>query len=83
LVFWGEKTGEFKISRLEKFGGDIIYTNVDKLIEDYKNGDLFPLDLKNGLADWLIEKLKPAREYFERPEAQKGLEKMKEFLAKK
>jgi tyrosyl-tRNA synthetase len=80
LVFWGEKNGYFKISRPEKFGGDIEYTNVDRLIEDYKNGDLFPLDLKNSLADWLIEKLKPAREYFERPEAKAGLKKMKEFL---
>lgn len=33
LVFWGEKTGEFKISRPEKFGGDLIYTDVEKLIE--------------------------------------------------
>jgi tyrosyl-tRNA synthetase len=83
LVFWGEKTGNFKISRPEKFGGDIIYTNVDKLIEDYKNGVLFPLDLKNGLADWIIEKLTPARKHFEQKEAKEGLEKMKEFLIKK
>lgn len=82
LVFWGEKTGNFKISRPEKFGGDIIYTDVDKLVEDYKNEKLYPLDLKNGLADWLIEKLRPAREYFEQPKAKEGLEKMKEFLKK-
>lgn len=81
MVFWGEKTGEFKISRMEKFGGDIIYTNVDKLIDDYKTGILFPLDLKNGLADWLIEKLEPARKYFQRPDAKVGLEKMKQLLA--
>lgn len=81
LVFWGEKTGEFKISRLEKFGGDIAYTKMETLIADYKSGTLFPLDLKNGLADWLIEKLKPARDYFERPEAKIGLEKMKQLLA--
>ena len=80
LVFWGEKTGEFKISRPEKFGGDIVYTDVDELINDYKTGKLFPLDLKNGLADWLIEKLEPARKYFERPEAKNGLEKMKQLL---
>jgi len=83
LVFWGEKTGNFKIFRPEKFGGDIVYTEVDKLIEDYKSGKLFPLDLKNGLADWLIEKLEPARKHFEKPEVKEGLEKMKEFLAKK
>ena len=82
LVFWGEKTGNFKIGRLEKFGGDIVYTEVDKLIEDYKNGILFPLDLKNGLADWIIEKLEPARKHFEQKEAREGLEKMREFLGK-
>jgi len=83
LIFWGEKTGNFKISRPEKFGGDIIYTEVDQLIEDYKSGKLFPLDLKNGLADWLIEKLEPARKHFEKPEVKIGLEKMRELLAKK
>ena len=81
-MFCGEKTGNFKISRPEKFGGDIIYTDVDKLVEDYKNEKLYPLDLKNGLADWLIEKLRPAREYFEQPKAKEGLEIMKEFLKK-
>jgi len=81
LIFWGEKKGEFKISRPEKFGGDLVYTEVDKLIEDYKSGELFPLDLKNGLADWLIEKLAPARKHFEEvKEAREGLEKMKGFL---
>ena len=83
LVFWGEKTGNFKISRPEKFGGDIVYTDVDQLIEDYKNEKLYPLDLKNGLADWIIEKLEPARKHFENPKAKEGLDKMKEFLEKK
>ena len=80
LVFWGEKTGNFKISRPEKFGGEIIYTEVGQLVEDYKSGKLFPLDLKNGLADWLIEKLEPARKHFESGIAKEGLEKMKGFL---
>lgn len=83
LVFWGENEGIFKIKRPEKFGGDIVYTKIGDLIDDYKNEKLFPLDLKNGLADWIIEKLEPARKHFELPEAKKGLEKMKEFLVKK
>lgn len=83
LVFWGEKTGEFKISRPERYGGDVVYTEIDKLIADYKSEKLYPVDLKNGLAEWLIEKLAPARKYFEKPEAKEGLEKMREFLAKK
>jgi len=83
LVFWGEKKGNFRISRLEKFGGDIVYTDVNQLIEDYKNEKLYPLDLKNGLADWIIEKLEPARKHFEKPKAKEGLNKMKEFLENK
>jgi len=83
LVFWGEKTGEFKISRPERYGGDVVYTEIDKLIADYKSEKLYPMDLKNGLAEWLIEKLAPARKYFEKPEAKENLEKMREFLAKK
>ncbi len=82
LVFWGEKTGNFEIKRLEKFGGNIIYTKVDDLINDYKNGKLFPLDLKNGLTDWIIEKLEPARKHFENSEAKEGLAKMKKIWKK-
>jgi tyrosyl-tRNA synthetase len=83
LVFWGEKEGRFEIKRPEKFGGNIVYTKVNDLIEDYKSEKLFPLDLKNGLADWLIEKLEPARKHFESGKAKEGLEKMKDFLETK
>jgi len=83
LVFWGEKEGYFEINRPEKFGGKLVYKKVDDLIKDYESGDLFPLDLKNGLADWLIEKLEPARKHFEGAKAKEGLKKMKEFLNKK
>ncbi len=82
LVFWGEKMGEFKISRPERFGGNVVYNKVDDLIEDYKTEKLFPLDLKNALAEWLIEKLEPARKHFENSEAKEGLEKMRELLNK-
>lgn len=83
LVFWGEEKGRFEIKRPEKFGGDLVYTEVNKLVEDYRSGELFPLDLKNGLADWLIEKLEPARKHFEEAKAKEGLRRMKEFLNKK
>ncbi|HAX96249.1 MAG TPA: tyrosine--tRNA ligase [Prolixibacteraceae bacterium] len=82
LVFWGEDTGEFIVKRPEKFGGDLNYTNYTKLVDDYQSGDLFPLDLKNGLADWIIEKLKPARDHFEIEKNKKALVEMKKLLAK-
>jgi tyrosyl-tRNA synthetase len=82
LVFWGEETGSFEVKRPEKFGGNTTYTKLDDLIDDYKNEKLYPLDLKNALADWIIEKLEPAREHFENSEAKEGLKKMEEFLEK-
>jgi len=82
LVFWGEEEGEFKISRPDKFGGNLEYKTFSKLVDDYKSGDLFPLDLKNGLADWIIEKLEPARRHFEISEHKEALDKMKNLLVK-
>lgn len=52
------------IKRPEKFGGDIELTH-DKLIENFKNGDLHPMDLKTGIKDFLIKYLAPVREYME------------------
>jgi len=41
------------------------------------------LDLKNGLAEWLIAKLEPARTHFaQNAKAKAGLEWMKEFFKK-
>jgi tyrosyl-tRNA synthetase len=83
LVFWGEEEGEFTIERPEKFGGNKVYKKVSDLVDDYKNGELFPLDLKNSLAEWLIKKLEPARLHFEQVGPKEGLEKMKELLSLK
>jgi tyrosyl-tRNA synthetase len=79
LVFWGEDTGEFKIERSDKFGGNITYTKYTDVVADYASEKLFPLDLKNALAEWIIVKLEPARKYFEIPEHQEALTKMKKL----
>jgi tyrosyl-tRNA synthetase len=80
LVFWGEETGRFEITRPEKFGGDVTYTKVAELIADYQAEKLFPLDLKNALADWIIAKLEPARKHFEKAKAKAGLLRMKKMV---
>lgn len=81
LVFWGEEDGELQIVRPEKFGGNKTYLKYGEVVGDYQNGSLFPLDLKNSLAEWIIEKLAPARSHFEQPEARVGLEMMKKMLS--
>ncbi|MCL4384009.1 tyrosine--tRNA ligase [Patescibacteria group bacterium] len=83
LIFWGEDKGSLMIERPEKFGGNITYTNYGKLEKDYAEGTLFPLDLKNALAEWLINRLEPARNYFAEEEHKKDLEKMVVLLNKK
>lgn len=52
------------IKRPEKFGGDI-ELNHEKLLEEFGSGNLHPMDLKNGIKDFLIEYLAPVREYME------------------
>lgn len=80
MVFWGEETGEFVIERPEKFGGNITYTNYADVVADYESEKLFPLDLKNALAEWIIKKLEPARAHFETPEMKENLTRMKKLL---
>ncbi len=80
LVFWGDDSGNFVIKRPDKFGGNLNYTSYTKLENDYAEGTLFPLDLKNALADWLIKVLEPARKHFEVAENLQALAKMKSLL---
>ncbi|MFA6250207.1 MAG: tyrosine--tRNA ligase [Candidatus Shapirobacteria bacterium] len=83
LVFWGEGKGEFGIRRPERFGGDVTYNELARVVEDYQSEKLYPLDLKNALADWLIEKLEPARRHFETAENKEALVRMRQMMALK
>ncbi len=57
-------TEEFVIKRPEKYGGDIKYKNYENLKADYLEGKIHPLDIKNSVADYFIEMLKPVRERY-------------------
>ncbi len=61
---------EFIVKRPEKFGGDLKYKTYSEIEKDYKTKKLHPQDLKNSLADELIELLEPLRK------AMKGKEKL-------
>ncbi|HWS49098.1 MAG TPA: tyrosine--tRNA ligase [Candidatus Methanoperedens sp.] len=80
LIFWGEETGEFVIERPEKFGGNVTYTKYADVVADYESEKLFPLDLKNALAEWIIKKLEPARAHFEIEAHKNALIRMRELL---
>jgi tyrosyl-tRNA synthetase len=53
---------EILIERDEKFGGNLSLSETE-LIDMYVSGDLHPVDLKNTVAKFMIEYLKPVREY--------------------
>ncbi|MFC2154294.1 tyrosine--tRNA ligase [Candidatus Altiarchaeota archaeon] len=56
------RLGKLKVQRPEKFGGDVAYSSIEELLSDYSEKKLHPADLKNGVADSLIEILNPVRE---------------------
>jgi tyrosyl-tRNA synthetase len=61
FIFREEDT--LTIKRPEKFGGDLKLKQ-DELVDLYGEGKLHPLDLKNSVAEYLVEYLKPVRNYF-------------------
>ncbi|MEO6728292.1 MAG: tyrosine--tRNA ligase [Candidatus Dojkabacteria bacterium] len=72
--------GKFKVTREEKFGGNVEYGSYAELEADYKEKKLFPLDLKVAVIAYLDELLKPVRAHFENDSKAKAiLEEVKSF----
>jgi len=71
---------QLKIERAEKYGGDIIYKSLDELERDYLTGKLHPLDLKNAVANYIIDRLESARKRIEQdPDLLKPLAKLQKW----
>jgi len=70
---------KLNIKRPEKFGGDIVYNSYEDLEKDYSKGDLHPMDLKNAVAESLIEILEPVRKFMSKPKIQKLKKLIKEM----
>jgi tyrosyl-tRNA synthetase len=68
LIFARE--GEFTVRRTADHGGDTRFTSPDELDAAFLSGALHSADLKNAVADWLIDTLAPARAAFASPEKQ-------------
>ncbi len=79
LIF-SREDAKLEIKRPEKFGGNVTYTSYEDLENDFKERKLHPLDLKDAVAEKLIEILAPAREHFEKPELKKILEEMDRII---
>ncbi|MEM2005869.1 MAG: tyrosine--tRNA ligase [Zestosphaera sp.] len=61
LIFRGEEK-RFTIERPQKFGGSIDVWSQEELVRLYADGSIHPLDLKNAVANYLIELIRPIRE---------------------
>lgn len=75
LLFY-EKGQSLQVERKPEHGREIIYISYSDLEKDYLDKKLHPQDLKNAVAEWLIQKLEPARKYFEDPKRKSMLEKI-------
>ena len=79
VVFMNDKS-VLEVRRPEKFGGNKAYKSFDSLKNDFAEGKLHPMDLKNAVAEKLIEILEPARKHFEQPAIKKMKEEMEKLL---
>jgi tyrosyl-tRNA synthetase len=59
------KEEKFLIDRPEKFGGPLTYDSYESMEKAFVAGDLHPLDLKMGMADYVNTILEPLRKRFE------------------
>ena len=76
LIFRGEEK-EFTIERPAKYGGPVSVWSYEELERMYVEGKIHPLDLKNAVANYLIELIAPIRERVSRSEEVK---KIVEFM---
>jgi len=66
-----------EIERPDKYGGDVTYESYEELEEDFVEEELHPQDLKNAVADSVVERFRPVRERFrEKPELLDPLEEI-------
>lgn len=75
-----ERFDAIEITRPEKFGGNLNIKSYKELVEIFSRGDLHPMDLKNAVAFYINELIKPVREHFEKNKhARELMEKVKSF----
>ena len=68
IVF--HRKDKLEIKRDKKFGGNISYNSYEDLEKDFASGKLHPMDLKNAVAESLIEILEPVRKFMSKKKIQ-------------
>ena len=83
LLFWDRGEKPFRIEREEKHGGAVEFTTYEELEAAYAAGDVHPMDLKNAVAQELIDLLKPVREHFAQPKIAAMKQELDEMLERR
>ncbi len=68
------------IRREKKYGGNVSYKNYEQLEKDFKAKKLYPTDLKNFVADWLVDFLRPVREHFAKGKGKEMKEEVEKII---
>lgn len=79
-IIFREKDSHFLIERSAQYGGDIEFFSYQELENAYLDKKIHPLDLKNGIANKIIDILSPAREHFEKPKIKKMRTELEELI---
>ena len=57
---------DMAVEREKKFGGTIIFGSYEELESAFRKGDLHPADLKDAVAGYVNDMVRPIREHFEK-----------------
>lgn len=79
-IIFREKDSYFLIERSAQYGGDIEFFSYQELEDAFLDKKIHPLDLKNGIANKIIDILSPAREHFEKPKIKKMRTELEELI---
>ena len=60
------KFDTLEVKRKAKFGGNLEFQSYEQLEEEYRRGEIHPLDLKNAVAEKINDLIRPIREHFEK-----------------
>lgn len=71
---------KLRIDRPEKFGGKVEFITFENLVDAFEQGSLHPMDLKDAVAEAIIDILKPARKHFEEESRKETLEKLRRII---
>jgi tyrosyl-tRNA synthetase len=80
IIFGIGKNPILNIIRQEKFGGNVSYSTYNQLEKDFADKKLHPMDLKNAVAEKLVEIMQPAIKHLSQPDVKKLKEQMDKVI---